>query len=94
MKKKHFENEHVCVWKIALLPEQPCEFQQHDAERVVFGLNGGTFKESSEEGIYSELNLACPRAYRLIGGDQGPVEIMVVEMKRPKDRLFPSMPID
>jgi len=94
MKTKHFENEHVCVWKMALLPEQPFEFLQHDAERVVFGLNGGTFKAADEEGIYSELNLACHRAYNLMGGGQEPVEIMVVEMKRPKDRVLPSIPID
>jgi len=101
-----FENEHVCVWKTVISQGEPLEMHRHSTERVVIGLKGGKLKRIAQTGSSSEMNLETHKAYWLTADPQcgekhsdvnlgeEPIEVMVIEMKQPKDRPLPSKPID
>ena len=97
-----FENEHVSVWKTVISPDQPLEKHRHDVGRVIVGLKGGKIKRIDANGLSSDLQLDTHKAYWLHADDQhedinlgsDPIEVMVIEMKKPKDRPLPSIPID
>lgn len=93
-----FENEHVCVWKTVISPNQPLERSEQSAGRVLIGLKGGTIQQKDPDGSLSTFNLETHKALWLKADAQHapkePMEIMVIEMKQPKDRPLPSIPID
>lgn len=105
-RKLQFENEYVRVWKTVISPSQPLEMHKHSAGRVLIGLKGGKIQRVEDDGTLTDMDLETHKAYWQTadphsGGMHGdvnlgdePVEIMVVEMKHPKDRPLPSMPID
>lgn len=101
-----FENEHVCVWKTVISSDQPLEMHKHSTGRVLIGLKGGKLQRVNEDGSSSDMDLETHKAYWLTADpcneglhgdtnlDKEPVEVMIVEMKQPRDRPLPSRPID
>jgi quercetin dioxygenase-like cupin family protein len=89
-----FENASVTVWKTVLAPHETIGMHRHEHGRVVVALKGGTLTIPQDDGGSHTLELETGRAYWLdadppgrLHGDANessrPVEMMVVEMKRP-----------
>ncbi len=100
-----FENEHVSVWKTVIAPDQPLDIHRHNAPRVIVGLKGGGLKRIAQDKASSTLHFETHKAYWIAADDPNgahgnintsnePIEIMVIEMKTPKNLPLPSIPMD
>lgn len=98
-----FENEHVCVWKMVILPGEQFGWDEYQSKKIIIGLKEGKLKGKGKN--KEEMILETHKAYWLESGGkeelQGnfnygeePIEIMVIEMKQVKNRPLPSIPID
>lgn len=89
-----FENDHVRVWKSVIMPRQPLSMHRHDHPRAIIALAGGALKILQESGDSETVQWESGKAYWLTAdppdkrhadvneGDR-PIEVMVVEMKKP-----------
>ena len=88
------DNEHVCVWRVTLLPNECSPEYRQDFFGVAFAVQGGTLHRMEENGKNSTVLLEAGKTYWFnadpLGGfrmdvnvsDQ-PIEIMVFELKNP-----------
>jgi beta-alanine degradation protein BauB len=87
-----FENDHVKVWKSIIAPNAPLSPHRHEHGRVLVALQGGTMKIVDQAGASETETWETGHAYWLpanapntLHGDintgEGPIEVMVVEIK-------------
>ncbi|MGA2428294.1 MAG: hypothetical protein ABSH13_07320 [Candidatus Acidiferrum sp.] len=92
-----FENEDVKVWKSTVMPNNPLAMHRHEHGRVIIALSGGTMKIVEQNGSSETHNRETGKAYWLPANPPGemhsdvnagdkPIEVMVVELKRDKQR--------
>lgn len=100
-----FENEYVSVWKTVIAPGQALVEDECGVDRVIVSLNGGNLKNILKENSSRELQSEPRQAYWVSGEEtptlvhqvnpgSEPLEMMIIEMKRPKDTPLPSQPIE
>ncbi|MBS0624175.1 MAG: hypothetical protein JSS62_06090 [Verrucomicrobia bacterium] len=91
-----FENDQVCVWKTLVQDDELLTLGQ--GSQIVVGVQSGQIQKLSPQGESQVLHIEPHQAYWIgdhqIRSCQRPIEVMVIEMKSPRDRLLPSMPID
>lgn len=96
-----FENEHIRVWKAEISSDQPLDTHRNDTGRLLISLRSGELQQVNKNGASSNLKLerhqTCwlkPGQSSKVDAGSEPVEVMIVEMKKAKERPLPSKPID
>jgi len=90
-----FENDHVKVWRSVISPNAPLPLHRHEHGRVIIALQGGTMKIEEQTGAFETQVWETGKAYWLpanppntmhrdINVSDGPIEVMVVEVKDDK----------
>jgi hypothetical protein len=90
-----FENSDVRVWKTTILPNQPLAMHRHENSRVIVALRGGKLNVVHQAGGTETYDWESGKAYWLTADAPGqlhadvnpgtePIEVVVVELKRPK----------
>jgi hypothetical protein len=90
-----FENSYVKVWKTTILPNQPLAMHRHENPRVIVAMRGGKLNVVHQAGGTETYDWESGKAYWLIADSPGqlhadvnpgtePIEVVVVELKRPK----------
>ncbi|MCH9624995.1 MAG: hypothetical protein S4CHLAM123_01570 [Chlamydiales bacterium] len=79
-----FENEHVCVWKTLISPNQPLDTQSYQLGHIVV---------DSKKAYWIDTN-SNPEVHPPQNLTNESTEVMVIEMKKLKDHPLPSIPLD
>jgi len=91
-----FENHQVSVWKTHISPQEPLTTDH--ASHLLVCLQAGRIQKCSSTGEIQTLDLEPLSTYVLEGkhicSTEHSLEVMVIKVKSPQDRLLPSIPID